>query len=117
MAAKHHARELDTLCYLRRRQETSDGMGGATVEWTLVTELWAGIRPMRGGERFFAQQITPGSAYVLTIRTRSDILEADVIDTPLGRLDLKLIRREPREPFTEIECELEPETLAAVDAS
>jgi head-tail adaptor len=110
MATKLQARDLDTLCQLRRRSETPDGMGGATIDWPLLTDLWANIRPMRGGEKFFAQQITPGSAYVLTIRTRLDIIEADVIDTPLGRFDLKFIRREPREPFTELECELEPET-------
>lgn len=113
MASKLQARDLDTLCQHRRRAETPDGMGGATIDWPLLSDLWANIRPMRGGEKFFAQQITPGSAYVVTIRTRLDILEADVIDTPLGRMDLKFIRRTPREPFTELECELEAPTDGA----
>src|SRR5262245_55958499 len=108
MPSKLKARDLDTLCQLKRRQETPDGMGGATIEWVLLTDLWANIRPMRGGEKFFAQQITPTAAYVVTIRTRLDLEEADGIDAPLGRVDVRFIRHEPREPFTELECELEP---------
>lgn len=113
MAAKLQARDLDTFCQLKRRQETSDGMGGATVEFVLLSDVWASIRPMRGGERFFAQQITPNAAYVIGIRNREDLAESDVLDTPLGRFDIRFVRREPREPFVELECELEPPTVAA----
>jgi SPP1 family predicted phage head-tail adaptor len=113
MPTKLKARDLDTLCQLKRRQETSDGMGGASIEWTELANLWASVRPMRGGEKFFAQQITPQAAYVLTIRNRSDLREADVIDAPLGRFDVKFIRWQPREPFLELECELEPVTAGA----
>lgn len=107
MPSKLQARDLDTFCQLKRREETPDGMGGGTPGFVLLTDLWANIRPMRGGEKFFAQQITPQSAYVVTIRTRLDLQESDVVDSPLGRLDVKFIRHEPRQPFTELECELE----------
>lgn len=112
MATKLQARDLDMLCQLKRRQETPDGMGGAVPGFVLLTDLWANIRPMRGGEKFFAQQITPGSAYVIGIRQRLDLVESDVLDTPLGRFDVKFIRRDPRAPFLELECELEPATQA-----
>lgn len=108
MAAKLQTRDLDKFCQLRRRVEVPDGMGGAAITWQLVTNLWANIRPMRGGERFFAQQVTPESAYVIGIRNRENIIEADVLDTPLGRFDVRFIRRDPRAPFLELEASLEP---------
>ena len=113
MASKLEARDLDTLCSLKRRQETPDEMGGGTIEFVEVAQLWANIRPMRGGERFFAQQITPDSGYVIGIRNRSDLREADVIDTPLGRYDVKFIRQDRRAAFIELECSLDPPTEAA----
>lgn len=113
MASKLQARDLDTFVTLKRRQEVSDDMGGGTVEFVEVSQLWANIRPMRGGERFFAQQITPDSGYVIGIRNRSDLRESDVIDTPLGRYDVKFIRQDRRAAFLELECSLEPPTEAA----
>jgi SPP1 family predicted phage head-tail adaptor len=107
MGRKPQARNLDTYCQLRRRTETADGMGGATPSFPLLANVWAGIRPMRGGERFFGQQITPTAAYVITIRYRADLQESDIVDAPLGRFDVRFIRWEPREPFLELECELE----------
>lgn len=115
MPSKLQARDLDKYCQLRRRRETSDEGGGATVEWILVANLWANIRPMRGGERFFAQQLEVQASYVLGIRNRSDILESDVIDTPLGRMDIRFIGREPRASFIDVQCELEPAAERAVE--
>lgn len=113
MPSKLQARDLDTFCTIRRRQESPDEMGGGTVDWIEVAQVWANIRPMRGGERFFAQQITPDSGYVIGIRNRDDLRESDVIDTPLGRYDVKFIRQDRRAPFLELECSLDPPTEAA----
>lgn len=107
MAAPIQARDLDQLCQLRRRTETPDGMGGATVSYSLISDVWASIRPMRGGERFFAQQLTPNAGYLVTLRNRLDLSEADVLDTPLGRFDLRFIRRQLRDNFVEVEAELQ----------
>lgn len=50
-----------------------DPTGGTTETWTKVTDRWAGIRPLRGQERFEAAQIEAQTAFILKIRFHPQI--------------------------------------------
>lgn len=104
--------ELDRLLSLRRPVRTPDGMGGATVTYETVARLWAKVRPMSGRERFAAAQIQAESTYVITIRRRSDILETDVLEGPMGVFDIQFIGREDRSPYWDLQCTLSARELS-----
>jgi len=56
-------------------QKTEDGMGGHTISWSDVAEVWAEIEPLRGTEYFYAHQIKNEVSHRVRIRFRSDITE------------------------------------------
>lgn len=53
--------------------ETSDGQGGATETWTPFWTCWAAIRPSRGGETNFAEQIRVTYDFDIFIRRKEGL--------------------------------------------
>lgn len=51
----------------------ADGGGGATVAWTPVAELWAGITPGSGSESVLAESVTGRVSREIVVRHRADI--------------------------------------------
>lgn len=100
-------RELDQLVSLMRPTRTGDGMGGATVQFVKIASMWAKVRPMSGRERFAAAQLQADASYVITIRTRADIEESDIIrDSKGATYDIQFIGREHRSQFMDVQCSL-----------
>lgn len=52
----------------------SDGQGGSTnTTWTTLVSTWAHIRPLKGSERFVAQQMYPNKLVHIEIRFRPSL--------------------------------------------
>ena len=47
---------------------TDDGAGGSIETWQNVATVWAAIEPLRGNERYTAQQVQSTLSHKVTIR-------------------------------------------------
>jgi len=65
--------QLSSRVALERPVRTSDGSGGATVDWVEVATLWAAIEPVAAGEDFAADRLATRVTHRITIRFRSDV--------------------------------------------
>lgn len=97
--------ELDQRISLQRETRTADEMGGAAVSWVEFDEVWARVRPMSGAERERAGGLASEAMYLVVIRNRSDLTEADTIVWRGVRLNMRHVKYRPRSPFLEIEAE------------
>lgn len=52
---------------------TDDGAGGSIETWQNVATVWAAIEPLRGNERYTAQQVQSTLTHKVTIRYREGI--------------------------------------------
>jgi SPP1 family predicted phage head-tail adaptor len=59
---------------LQSKAFTDDGMGGGTEAWTTYATVWAAPKPLRGAERYAAQQIEASEEGVWEILYRSGVL-------------------------------------------
>lgn len=53
--------------------KTSDGTGGFTETWTDAATVWAEVTPLKGFERYAAQQIRAQLSYRVRLRFRNDV--------------------------------------------
>ena len=58
---------------LEAETRTPDGGGGAVLAWAPVTEVWAAVRPLTGGESVVAEAVAGRVTHLVTIRFRSDV--------------------------------------------
>jgi len=50
-----------------------DGMGGFSEEWQDVATVWASVEPLRGQERYLAQQTLQEVTHKVTMRYREGV--------------------------------------------
>jgi SPP1 family predicted phage head-tail adaptor len=50
-----------------------DGYGGTVETWQNIATVWAAIEPLRGNERYTAQQVQTELSHKVTIRYRSEV--------------------------------------------
>lgn len=67
---------LDQRLTLESPSRAPDGGGGATVTWSEVGEIWAGVRPITGDERLRADQVAGRITHTVVIRRRADVIPA-----------------------------------------
>lgn len=67
------AGQLRTRGQLQRPQETSDGMGGTTVQWVDVATLWMALVAGTGREFWNVQHAQPTASHSITLRYRADV--------------------------------------------
>jgi len=58
---------------LQQAVEQDDGYGGRTVTWQDVATVWAAVEPLRGDERYRAQQVRAQLSHRVTIRYRPGV--------------------------------------------
>jgi len=86
--------------------EAQDAAGAVTKTWTSVATPWAAVEPMRGQERFLAQQVAADVTHKITMRYESALASM----TPKWRVSLGSRRfdllavLDPGERDTAIEC-------------
>lgn len=67
------AGDLSTRLVLEAVSRTSDGGGGASVEWEAVAEVWACVRATGGSEALTLDRVAGRLRHEIVIRYRSDV--------------------------------------------
>jgi SPP1 family predicted phage head-tail adaptor len=99
--------ELSERLGLERKTRTPDGAGGASVAWTEYAEVWALVRPMSGRERAHAAREEANALYLVVIRYRDDVLDADRLAWRGRHLNIRFRKdRGPRPLWLEFEAEM-----------
>ncbi len=65
--------ELRHRVRLETPLRSPDGAGGVTETWTLLDEVWAGIRPLGGFETVEADGLKARVTHRITVRHRTDV--------------------------------------------
>lgn len=61
---------------IQSKSDASDSQGGFTTSWATDATVWAAIQPMKGYEKFQAQQLQTPLSHKVTIRYRSGVTTA-----------------------------------------
>lgn len=61
---------------LQAVSQASDSQGGYTETWATYATVWAYVRPVKGYERFQADQLQTPVTHKVTLRYRSDVTTA-----------------------------------------
>jgi SPP1 family predicted phage head-tail adaptor len=101
----YSAGELDQRVKVLRETKVDDGMGGNTVTWPEIAEVWAKVRPMSGAEREHSDRLNAEANYLIVIRYRSDITETDIAEWKGTRFNIRFAKDRPRTTFLEIEAQ------------
>lgn len=59
---------------IQQLTRTDDGAGGYIETWTAVATVWADVYPLKGNERYEAQQVQANLSHRVTIRYRAGIV-------------------------------------------
>lgn len=73
------AGKLDRRIIIERAEVTTDDFGNDVESWMDVATVWAQQRPVRGDERFSAQELAGTRVMSFHIRYRSDLTSRDRI--------------------------------------
>jgi SPP1 family predicted phage head-tail adaptor len=69
------AGELDRRVTIEEYTETQDDYGEPIKDWVAVATVWAQVQPLRGSERFLAQQVSADVETRFRIRWRDDVTD------------------------------------------
>jgi len=64
---------LRYLVKLQSPTRTTDTGGGQSISWSTITDLYADIKPISGGESFTQDQLQETTKHEVTVRYRSDM--------------------------------------------
>lgn len=73
MRAPVKAGDLRHRVTLEQPVRTSDGAGGATIEWQSAGDVWAAIWPRTASESFTSDRVTGSATHDIWIRYRKDV--------------------------------------------
>jgi len=68
-----NAGELKHKITIQELQRVPDGYGGYTETWNNVATAWAKIQPLKGSERYQAQQVASELSHKITLRYLSGV--------------------------------------------
>jgi len=68
-----NAGKLRHRATIQQLVNTDDGAGGSIETWQDIATVWAAIEPLRGNERYTAQQVQSTLTHKVTIRYREGI--------------------------------------------
>ncbi|WP_434642754.1 phage head closure protein [Thermoanaerobacterium thermosaccharolyticum] len=68
-----NAGKLRHRATIQQLVSTDDGAGGSIETWQDIVTVWAAIEPLRGNERYTAQQVQSTLSHKVTIRYREGI--------------------------------------------
>jgi len=70
-----NAATLDRRLTIEQYTETQDGYGEPVKTWTVLETVWAQVTPVRGTERYVAQQVSGEAEMRFRIRWREDVTD------------------------------------------
>ncbi|MBP1842006.1 SPP1 family predicted phage head-tail adaptor [Rhizobium petrolearium] len=104
------AGKLDKRLTIVRFVETGrDGANQPIYGWSDVATLWAQARPVRGEERFQAQQLAGTEVMTFHIRYRADLTVKDRIRFKGKEWDITAVREIGRGVVSEFDCQARAE--------
>lgn len=98
------AGKLDRRITIQRATETKDEFNNPVETWADVATVWAEARPMRGAERFQAQEIAGAAVMTFVLRYRADVTVRDRISYDGMTWAIRDVRKAGRRVATEIDC-------------
>lgn len=102
----YRAGELRERVTFRRKSEETDEYGTVSETLSDIATVWAHVRPMSGRERTQAQQLEANANYLVVVRNRDELTEADVVVWRGDTMNIRFIKdRGPRSLYLEIEAE------------
>ena len=69
------AGELDRRLTIEQYTEAQDAYGEAIKTWAVLDTVWAQVLPLRGSERYVAQQVSGEAETRFRIRYRTDVTD------------------------------------------
>lgn len=104
---RYSAGELTERVTIRRNIRKPDAGGGYEDHWQNIRVEYALVRPLSGREREEADRTEAVANYLVVLRARRDITEADKIVWEGRFLNIQFIRaRKARALYTEYECSM-----------
>jgi len=103
------AGELNQLVIVKRLKAQAEDAGGGQLEdvWQEVTRVYAHVRPLTGRERMAADRTESTGGYLVVVRARTDLTEADKLVWYDRELNIRFLPATgPRDLYRAIECEL-----------
>jgi len=76
-----------------------DGQGGSSETWATFATVWASVEPVKGGERFFSEQIQYQRTHKIIIRHLTGINSTMRISFDGRTFQIKAIRRADERKF------------------
>lgn len=100
--------ELRELINFEVRTDVTDAGGGRSTTWGSLTQAWAKIQPVKGGETAEADKVEKQQTYLVTIRYRTDINTKMRINWGGVILNIRSIEnRDMKKRFIIMECTLD----------
>jgi SPP1 family predicted phage head-tail adaptor len=98
--------ELDQRVKVLRQSLASDGMGGSSLDWVEVSEIWAHVRPKGGREVTEFDRVNGQSSYLFVVRNGLDVRDSDALEWDGVRFNITT-RKQPsrRALYLEIDAE------------
>lgn len=107
MSKYYDAGALDQRVSIDRPHRVSDGAGGFEVQWQVVRQVWAHVRPLSGRERNANDRVEATANYLIVMRNRDDVDETMTIVWRGRRLNIRFVKREGHRPMLmELEAEM-----------
>lgn len=69
------AGELDRRLTIEQYTEAQDAYGEAIKTWSVLETVWAQVSPVRGSERYVAQQVSGEAEMRFRLRYRADVTD------------------------------------------
>jgi SPP1 family predicted phage head-tail adaptor len=92
---------------LQKRTVELDEFGGEEITWVPLATVWARVEPLKGTERFAAQQVIATLAYRVHIRYRGDLGPLDRVIWNEQQLDVQaVINPDERRRYEVLDCEV-----------
>ena len=104
--ANYRAGELDQRVKIMRSSLVSDGMGGNTLTWSELNEVWCHVRPMSGREINDFDQLNAQASYLFVVRNGLDVTDSDALEWDGIMYNIR-IRKQPKKRALYLEIEAE----------
>lgn len=96
--------ELDQRVKILRQQLTPDGMGGNSLSWVDLGEVWAHVRPKGGREVTEFDRVNGQASYLFVVRNGLDIKDSDTLEWDGVPFNIS-VRKQPKKRALYMEIE------------
>lgn len=94
---------------IQQRAATQDGFGEPSDTWTDIATVWANVQPLRGEERFTAQQMQAAIDHKVTMRYRAPLSAQNRLMFGARILDIEsVVNIDERNRTLEVFCKEAP---------